>query len=386
MHPSDLRHIHASHIFHAIRLRPNMSQREIAEVAGADKSTVSAVIRGFEAEGLIERMPSRGGARPGRPGERIVLSSRGGLLVGVHLRPEGLRFVVSGLDGGPLHSIGHPLSEPAGLGAAIKAGIAAITAAIGRNAREVRAVGVSVQGLLNRDGVLTQSPNLGWTEVALARILRAAIRLPIFIENNANAAAVAESFFGGGADGGDFAYVESGSGVGAGLFLNGSLYRGVHGFAGEFGHTKVVPHGRPCRCGALGCLSAYASDYSILQRLRQKGVDAGSRADILAGAQAGDRATLAVLLEASRQLGVAIANLINLLNIRRIILGGGLGVLAPYLLPGIEENVMELALPSAAAGCRIEVSRIDAWDVPLGGIALALEGCTSLIETEATPW
>ncbi len=386
MHPSDLRHINASRIFHAIRLRPNISQREIADMAGADKSTVSAVIKGFEAEGLIERSLSRAGRGPGRPGERISISARGGLLVGVHPRPEALRYVVSGLDGEPIHALTRPVPDPGGLGPEIRAGIAAITAAIGRTATQVRAVGISIPGLVSHAGVLMQSPNLGWRNVALRNLLSNEIPHSLYIDNNANAAAVAESMFGRGTEGCDFAYVESGSGVGAGLFLNDSLYRGALGFAGEFGHTKVVPQGRACRCGSLGCLSAYASDYSIVQRLQQKGVDASTRDDVRVRAVGGDKVTLAVLDEAGRHLGLGLANLVNLLNLQLFILGGGFAVLAPFLMPAVQAALRDLALPSAAEGCVIEPSRIGSWDTPLGGIALALDGCTSHIRTEATPW
>jgi hypothetical protein len=115
MHPADLHHISASRIFHAIRRRPHVSQREIADMTGTDKSTVSAVIRNFAAAGLIERTLGRGGQGPGRPGESIAISPHGGLLAGVHPRPEGIRYVVSGLDGEPLHALTRALPTPARL-------------------------------------------------------------------------------------------------------------------------------------------------------------------------------------------------------------------------------------------------------------------------------
>src|SRR5206468_7137060 len=124
-----------------------------------------------------------------------------------------------------------------------------------------------------------------------------------------------------------------GSGVGAGLFLDGTLYRGALGFAGEFGHTKIVPQGRLCRCGNLGCVSAYASDYSILQRLRQMGCDVAVQEDVLGLARAGDARALTALGDAGRMLGAGLANVVNLLNIQLFILGGGLAVFAPFMIP-----------------------------------------------------
>lgn len=364
-----------------------MSQREIAQVVGADKSTVSAIIKDFETNGLIERALKRSDNRPGRPGERIAISSRGGLLVGIQPRPEELRYVLAGLDGETLRTLSRSLpAKPSRLGHEVADGIAELVAGVGRTVGDVRAVGVSVPGLVNSEGVLTQSPNLGWKDVPLREILRCRVSRPLYIDNNANAATVAEYLFGRGIDVGDFAYVESGSGVGAGFFLAGSLYRGVRGFAGEFGHTKIVPHGRLCRCGNVGCLSAYASDYSIFQRMRQKGYEVETRDEVLALAKAGDVVALAVLDEAGRYLGIGLANLVNLLNIQLFILGGGFEVFAPYMMTGIEASLAEMALPSAVEGCRIETSKIGSQTEPRGGIALALEGCTSFHETEAAPW
>lgn len=387
MHPSVIRQINASRIFHAIRQRPNMSQREIAELTGADKSTVSAVIKDFEASGLIERTSRKSDNRPGRPGECISISARGGLLVGVHPNPEGIQYVVSGLDGEPITAITRPLPrDPARLGREVATAVKKVTVEISRSHKEVRAVGISIPGLVSKGEVLTQSPNLGWNDVSLGDVLEEALDYPFYVDNNANASAIAEYYFGRGTETGDFAYIESGSGVGAGMFLDGGVYRGVRGFAGEFGHTKIVPQGRLCRCGALGCLSAYTSDYSIFQRLHQKGIEADTHEEVIALARQGNVIVLAILDEAGRHLGVGLANLINLLNIPLFILGGGFDAFADYMRAGILAALEEHALPPALQNCQIEQSRLGSAALPLGGIALALEGCTSHHDSEATPW
>lgn len=391
MHPSVVRHIHARNVFHAIRLRPHMSQREIAEKAGTDKSTVSAIIHDFEALGLIERSQGVAPRRPGRPGERIAISAKGGLLVGVHPRPGEVRYKVAGLDGETIGDVLRPLpDEPDALGDEFAAGIEAVVESIGRRVDEVRAVGLPVQGLVSRTGDIAQSPNLNWRDIPLRRIVERSVRLPLYIDNNANAAALAERMFGAAVDAVDFIYVESGSGVGCGVFLDGGLYRGADGFAGEFGHTKIYPHGRLCRCGSSGCLSAYASILSIIQRLQQKGLA------VATPTRASTAATILPLVdqpvvrealgEAGQALGLGLANLINLLNPPLIILGGGFAELAPFMMPAVQAALDEAALPSALAGCRIEVSTISTAPLSRGGIALALDGCTSLHETEATPW
>ncbi|NSZ61177.1 ROK family transcriptional regulator (plasmid) [Agrobacterium tumefaciens] len=387
MHPSIIRQINAARIFHAIRQRPNMSQREISEMTGSDKSTVSMVIKDFEAAGLIERTSRKSDSRPGRPGECISISTRGGLLVGVHPNPDDIQYVVAGLDGVPLHTITRPLPrDPARLGKEIAIAIRKATADISRSAKEVRAVGISIPGLVSDHELLAQSPNLHWNDVHLGKLLQEALGIPFYIDNNANASAIAEFYFGRGTETGDFAYVESGSGVGAGLFLDGTIYRGVHGFAGEFGHMKIVPQGRLCRCGSLGCISAYTSDYAIIQRLKLKDIKVDSQDEILQLAKEQNPHVLSALDEAGRHLGIGLANLVNLLNVPLLVLGGGFDVLAPFMRRGIEESLREMALPSVLKDARVEQSKLGASAVPLGGIALALEGCTSHNNTEASPW
>jgi predicted NBD/HSP70 family sugar kinase len=386
MHPSVVRQIHASRIFHAVRLYPFMSQREIAERSGADKSTVSAIVREFEATGLVER--TRGpGSGPGRPGERISLSPRGGLLIGVHPRPSEIRFVAAGLDGNPLGTLSRPMPPAAAdLPEAAACGIHELTNDIGRRPADIRAIGVSISGLVDTDGHLAQSPNLGWRDVPLRRILRQAIKHPLYIGNNSNSAAIAEQMFGHGTETDNFLYVESGSGVGGGLILDGSLYRGAVGYSGEIGHTKVVPGGRPCRCGSSGCLSAYVADHAILRHLQEEGVDVHTPSEILARAEAGNGVALAALEDAGTHLGVALANLVNLLNPPLIVVGGGLARFAPHMMPSMRRSLHAMSMPAPLSACSIEVSAVSLEPIPRGGVALALEGCTSLAASEDTPW
>src|SRR3954447_19058900 len=159
MHPSVVRQIHASRIFHTVRLNPYLSQREITAKAGADKSTVSAIIRDFESMGLIERT-RQSPDRPGRPGERIALSARSGLLIGVHPRPSEIRIVAAGLDGNPIGTIALPMTKaPEELAKQASLGIDRLIAQIGRERRDILGVGVSISGVVTLDGHLAQSPN-----------------------------------------------------------------------------------------------------------------------------------------------------------------------------------------------------------------------------------
>jgi predicted NBD/HSP70 family sugar kinase len=387
MHASTVRHIHASRIFHAIRLKPLISQRELSQESGFDKSTVSAVVKQFEARGLVERDPRLGVGRPGRPSEGLRITGHDRMLLGIHLRPGELTLGAAALDGRLLGTRRVLLPDTAeGLPATLRQGLGELLAELGRNEDGILSAGVVLPGLVGRDGNLAQSPNLGWSDVRLRAMLTDVLSCPFQIENSTNTTALAEYLFGAAVDQPDFVYLESGSGVGAGIFLGGELMRGTSGYGGEVGHMKIVPDGRLCRCGASGCLSAYVSNYSILQRLAQRGLPLADAAALVREAGGGHPEMQPVLTEAGWHLGQGIANIINIFNPPLILLGGGLAALFPQLRPSMEASVARLALAAPRAACRIDIARLVAAEAPWGGLALALEGCTSAQGAEGVPW
>ncbi len=387
LHASTVRHIHASRIFHAIRLNPLISQRELTQGSGFDKSTVSAVVKQFEARGLVERDPRLGEGRPGRPSEGLRITGHDRMLLGIHLRPGEITLGAAALDGRLLGTRRVPLPDAADrLPAALRQGLSTLLAHLGRGEDGVLSAGVVLPGLVGRDGNLAQSPNLGWSDIRLRAMLSDVLRCPFQIENSTNTTALAEYLFGAATDQPDFVYLESGSGVGAGIFLRGELMRGTSGYGGEVGHMKIVPDGRLCRCGGSGCLSAYVSNYSIMQRLAQQGLPLSDAAALVQEAGSGHPVIQSVLTEAGWHLGQGIANIINIFNPPLILLGGGLAALYPQLQPSMEAAISCLALAAPRAACRIEIARLVAADAPWGGLALALEGCTSAEGAEGVPW
>lgn len=386
MHPSFVRHVHAMRILHAIRLSPGITQRQLGEVCQTDKSTVSAIVKSFEDAGLLERMTPAQSHRRGRPSEGLAISSDWGLLAGVHLNLDETRFVLAGLDGKPLTALVMPTPEPEGLDSFVRNGVRALVAAVGRNEADVRAVGVSVPGLVTQQGELSQSPNLTWRGVNLRTILERTIDQPLFIDNDSNGATLAEDFFARSLDAGDFVFIQSGSGVGGGIFVDGMLHRGAMGFAGEIGHMKIVPDGRPCRCGGAGCLDTYTSDISVVERAREAGLNVKNTAEVAELAAAGNSVVRNLLERNGRYLGFGLANVVNLLNPREIVLGGGYARLSEYLLPSTERAMHENVIPALIGTCKLSVSPISGQETPLDGIAIALDGCTNAAESGLSFW
>jgi predicted NBD/HSP70 family sugar kinase len=264
--------------------------------------------------------------------------------------------------------------------------ITRLCAKIGRSAEEIRGVGVCLPGLVRSGGWLANSPNLHWNDVPVLDLLRGSVEAPIYVDNDTNAAVLAEHMFGACTELDDFVMLQGGVGLGGGMFLNGRVYRGKNGYAGELGHIKVVKDGRICSCGAMGCLSAYLSVAPLIERLGNVAPLIHSIDDILFKAESGDEAVLGVLEEAGEFLGVAASDVINSFNPPAIVLGGTLAILEPYMRRGLRRSLRQNTMKVTLEQVEIIVSSLSTDPILRAGVALALEGFTSLDKLEATPW
>jgi glucokinase len=199
----------------------------------------------------------------------------------------------------------------------------AFVAALARDlAPHAEAAGVSLAALTDEAGVVVEWPNRPhWRGAAVRRRLEDALEAPVVIEDDANAAALGEWASGAGRGHRHGLFVVAGTGIGAGLVLEGRLYRGARGFAGELGHTCVEADGPPCRCGRRGCLQALASGGALDRIAAERGL-AGAAA-LAAAACAGDAAAALAIRSAAVVLGRAVANVVVLLDLEVVVVGGG---------------------------------------------------------------
>ena len=224
---------------------------------------------------------------------------------------------------------------------------------------------IALPGLVDSDGRLLVAPNLGWTGVAVADLLRERVGAPPFplkVENEANLGALAELWEGAGREFRDFIYISGELGVGAGIIVGGELFRGAHGFGGELGHTTVDPAGERCACGNRGCLETRVALGAIIGAA---GLASDARVtDLAERAAAGDEAVLAALADAGRWLGVGVASAANLLNPRGVVVGGYFATLAPWLVPGLQDELAARVLSAE-------------WDVP--GVVTSVLGAEAAV-------
>jgi predicted NBD/HSP70 family sugar kinase len=212
---------------------------------------------------------------------------------------------------------------------ALEHGVDALLAQLGEPRSAVRALGVGVPALVARDGRVVFGPNLGWRDVPLRARLAATWSVPVVVDNDTKAAALAERLFGAAQGARDFVLVAGHSGIGGAVHLDGRIVRGAGGFAGELGHVTVEPGGRPCGCGDRGCLEAYLSERAVEAQLRERGVVVAGYEGAAERAAAGDVAVLEVLDGAGVRLGRALADVVDLLDPECIVLAGSLARRGP---------------------------------------------------------
>jgi predicted NBD/HSP70 family sugar kinase len=368
-----VRRVNAVLLMRALRRAPGSSQRELAGVTGLDKATVSAVTSQLVGAGLVARSEAISVVRRlGRPAIALDIPRSAGVVFGVRLEPDRIEAVAADLAGRILDRESRP-------GAALPVdALLALQSAIGRLSWRLgplpqRAIGIGVPALIDRSGRLLFGPNLGWRDVPLAQYAAKLLPAPVLIENDTNAAAIAEREFGSCAGVDDFIYVAGHSGVGGAVFVGGELYRGAAGLAGEIGHVKVVSGGRACACGGFGCLEAYASEPALLAILAQRGRPAASLVEIAERATAAEPIALELLAETGTLIGRALAGLVNALNPGQIVLGGKLAIVAPWMLTALRAELAAAALEQLAAGLKVARSPLGADAVLMGGVSLALQ-------------
>jgi len=232
-------------------------------------------------------------------------------------------------------------------------------------------------------GIIEQAPEVlvhgqtyGWDAVPLGRLLRAGTDLPLYFDNGAKTMGQAELWFGAGRGVRNAIVVLIGSGVGASLISDGSTYRGATSSGAEFGHITVVSGGRRCRCGATGCLEAYAGAEAILERYGRPMAARDQEAALAELIDAADASPLAaaILEETAQYLGAGIGSLINLFNPERVIIGGWAGLLlSDRLLAPIREAARQHSLRHPFAATSIELGQLGPWAVALGAATLPVE-------------
>lgn len=392
-----MRELNLSLVLQHIHNEAPVSRAQIAQATSLNKSTVSSLVEDLLERHLIHET-GIASAGTGRPATMLEINPLAGGIVGVELGVDFVAVALTDFTGNILWSQTIDADPTVAYDKTLRKTLNLAQKAIAfckEKELYILGLGFATPGTVNlENGLLIFAPNLNWRNVPLKAFFTEHTGLKVFVENDANAAAVAEHLFGAARRCHNFVFVFAGVGIGGGLFLDGKLHRGNNGYAGEIGHSPIMlePFQIPCHCGNSGCWETYANQNSIIQRVqtRLEGKKNSIITQMIAeqksplsislikkAADAGDSDALEALVEAGKAMGLGFASIINILNPEKIILGGPLSVVGDYLLPTIRSVAPRHSLPEMRPTVEIILSSFETTASLIGAISIVVDDILS---------
>lgn len=377
---SALRQRNVQLVVAALRERGTLAQAELARTTGLSTATISNIVKSMCADGLAETEPT---TSSGRRAVAVSLLEAPAIAAGIDFGRSHLRLVLAS-PGLVIKSeryvqlpVGHHATESIALATRTLHDMFTET---GIDHSQVVGVGVGIPGPIDqRTGTVVRGAILPqWVGMHIVEQLEQALGLPVFADNDANLGALAHITWGEHRDTRDLVYLKIGSGIGAGLILNGAPYYGHTGITGEIGHATIFDQGLVCRCGNRGCLETVASTAIMIELLSRGEPSTLTLAEIISRAKSGDAATLRVIDDAGMAVGTAVANIANLLNPETIVVGGPLAPLGVTLLNPIRRGLIRHAIPAVGEGTQVVMSELGDRAEALGAVSLALSRSNSI--------
>jgi glucokinase-like ROK family protein len=392
-----VRKVNLSVVLRHIHIASPVSRAQIAMATGLNKSTVSSLVDDLLKRDLILESGTNS-VGTGRPATLLKINPNVGYIIGVQFGVDFVAVILTDFLG-KIQLRKRIESSPTELpDHVIKQALSLVSEAIDtckNNQQKMLGIGISAPGIVDIDqGVLMYAPNLQWRNIPLKKIFSEYTELKTFVDNDANAAAIAEYLFGTTRLSKDFIFVFAGVGIGGGLFLNGNLHRGKNGYAGEIGHSPIIADYPPlkCHCGNCGCWETYANQDSILYRVQtcldkqqnsilpelisEKNAPL-SISMVKQAADLNDKVAIASLAEAGAALGQGFACIINIFNPEKIILGGPLASIGDYLLPSSKEKMTQYSLNEYGSEVQVLLSSFGTDASLIGGIAIVVDDILS---------
>ncbi|MEU4604513.1 ROK family transcriptional regulator [Kribbella sp. NPDC023972] len=372
----DMRRSNRSALLTTIYREGPLSRYELGHRTSLSAASVSNLVSELIAEGVVEEAGSVD-SEGGRPRILLRVSPTFRYVVGAEVGETRVRVELFDLSMKVLASADYPIDrpQPSTVVKHVLEGLATVVASSGVRSELVLGLGVGVAGVVEGNAVV-DAQTLGWDAVPLRQLIAEGTDIPIEVDNGANMLGQAEIWFGAGRGATDAVVALIGSGVGAALVADGSTYRGTRSSAGEWGHMTIAYGGRRCRCGAVGCLEAYVGAESVLERYREAGgvVSAADEeaafVELLDAVGTSDVAA-AIVAETLGYLAAGVANLVNLVNPERIVLGGWAGLLlGERYLDDLRVAVGEHALRQPYAQVSIVLCELGRDAVALGAATL----------------
>ncbi|NOK59349.1 MAG: ROK family transcriptional regulator [Chloroflexi bacterium AL-W] len=373
-----MRELNERTILDHIRTDGPISRAELARRSRLSRSTVSSIITDLLAHNLVCETGvghSMGGRRP----IMVEFNYQSSYVIGVDLAATALTVLLTDLQANVLQRIHRSLRSATNIESYVQQVVAAIHHVLDTGnipASQISGVGVGVPGPLSNGSVqsayVVDLPN--YPRVPLQSLLEQVLGLRVYLENDANLGALAEHRWGSAQGWENVAYIYLGvAGIGAGLILDGQLYRGDIGVAGEIGHLVVEYHQPAMTNGMHGDLQRFASTSALLEQAHNHGLPCTSIEEVIEQAYQNDENAIAIIGEAGERLGMAIASVLNLLNPGRIVLGGNLSAAGPLLFDPLYQTLRQHSLPLVANHVNILPGMLGEDVVAIGAVSLVVQ-------------
>jgi glucokinase-like ROK family protein len=376
-------------IIDLIRFTPGgISRAELARQMNLTRAAITTIIDDLKKVKLVDETVA-GPALTGRKPILLAINPNYGYVVGIDMGATHLGILLTDYSAHVLEEMEFPFSVADGPEKCLDSVNTHLIELLGRSnltIDQVSAIGIDVPGPIVAEAGGVSAPPImpGWGDYPIRKHLEDLWQLPVSIGNDAELGALGEWAYGSGRGERNLAYIKVGTGVGAGLLLDGHIYRGATGSAGEIGHITIQENGPLCTCGNHGCLEAMAGGQAIA-RMAREAIQTGKRTqlsaltpdqiravDVAIAAQKGDLVAQQIITDAGYHLGIAIASLVNLFNPSLVVIGGGVSQLGDLLLEPIRKTVMERSLYSAAKIVRITSAVLGRRASSMGAVVQAI--------------
>src|SRR5690625_1486113 len=374
-----MKSVNKSIILNKIRTNAPISRAEIAKETKLTPPTVSSNVKELIEQGLVKES-ELGESQGGRKPTMLLINHKAFYVIGVDVGPEKIECILADLSGAIIErnsiQLTIPITNEQFL-SVLKDGIHHVIQDKSVDAEKIIGIGIAMHGVVEVEtGVSLFAPNLGLTNIPIKEELEKEFDLEVKVENDARAMALGEAWFGDHGELTSMLAMNLGRGVGAGLVIDGKLYHGAQDIAGEVGHMTIDLHGERCECGNRGCLQTFATGLAIAKQAKKFIKEKNSPITgehVYELALAGNQDCIKLLEELGETIGVALTNLIHIINPEKIVLGGGVTNSEQFILPAIRRTVDKWSLTPDAKRTEIVVSKFGDDATIIGAVALLLE-------------
>ena len=375
-----VREINLSAIMNRLHEHAPLSRSALAEMTGLNKTTVSSLVQELINDQFVREV-GLDTAGAGRPAMLLEFNPNAGCIVSAEIGIGFISVICADFATNIIWRTEESTEQNADWQQVLDKLLLLFNQAVEAACnlcRPVLGLAVGVPGLVDeKTGTLLFGPNLHWKDVPIGSVLRKSFGFPVFVDNEANMAALGEYYFGTAQGFADILYVSGGGGVGGGILQGGKLVSGATGFAGEVGHMTIDPNGPVCSCGNKGCWETFINQKALFCRIQlatSKDCKTANDSEltitsVLQAASAGHEPTLTALEETGYYLGTGIASLINVLNSELVILGGIYSTLGEFLLPAVIKRLNQSALKWNANATKVVLAQQGSDACVKGGLA-----------------